>query len=65
MSVLSRPRTVFPVDAGWGRARSEGVAPADPGWGEPFVVLMLVAASLGAVLLALGAVAVPASDLMF
>ena len=65
MSALSWSRSVFAADAGWDRARSEGVGPADPGWGEPFVVLMLVAACLGAVLLAFGAVAVPANDLMF
>ena len=38
----------------------------DPGWREPFVLLILAVASLGAVLLLLsGVAAVPADGMMF
>lgn len=66
MSARSGSRSVLPENAGWTRAGSEKVAASGPGWREPFVVLMLVAACLCAVIIPVfGSVAVPTDDILF
>ena len=65
MSAQSGSRSVLSEDAGWTRAGSKEIVASGFRWREPFVVLMLVAACLCAVILVFGSVAIPANDIMF
>ena len=61
----SGPWPTSPEVTGGARARDDRAAAPAPGWREPFVVVVLAVAGLGAAVVALGAAAAPASAALF